>query len=199
MSKVKVTKEQAEAIEKESYRDYENILYDYLVVSNYDEKFKGLTFGGLYRALHQGYEVEPEFKKGDFVVWHGLVVEIKHPQTNDHKDDGRCYFTLERSDGSTYENITRDEIRHATPAEIAEEKERRFFAKHGRELWELREDDILKYLGDVLIVDSFDSEEVCFKSNASGAVVYTKNFNFVTDNFKFVAFAEDRLDVKTNA
>src|SRR5690625_4692295 len=150
--KVKVTREQAEAIERiktEQIKRFEEVKKNkttYLL-TDWEKPLFELDSKHLQDALYIGYEVEPEFNKGDFVVWHGLVVNIQHPQTNDHKDDGSCYFTLVRSDGSTYGNITRDEIRHATPSEIAEEKERRWWKKLGRNVIQYEIGDVVLYKG----------------------------------------------------
>lgn len=181
--KVVLTQEQAEAIEKESYRDYENILYDYLVVSDYDEKFKGLTFGGLYRALHQGYEVEETFEVGDWVIHEpsesfGEVIRIHENELEITRlGDGYVW-------GKKY-------TRHATPEEIAEEKQRRWWKSHGRDVWELRERDLL-------LDDDGDFHEVS-KDNDGVDGVYTMSggFNraYLEKYAKVVCFAENRLDV----
>src|SRR5699024_11265270 len=53
------------------------------------------------------------------------------------------------------------QIRYATESEIAAEKERRFWNRHGREVWELKQDDLLisrnyPNSGDIKIVEASD-------------------------------------------
>jgi hypothetical protein len=92
-----------------------------------------------------GYEVEPEYKVGGWVVLEdGYIGEIEFineieewaniGDSKDTKERGVCL-------AKTYDLV--DIERHATPSEIAEEKERRFWSEHGREPWQLKQGDIL--------------------------------------------------------
>ncbi len=171
--KVKLTQVQAEAIEKESYRDYENILYDYLVVSDYDEKFKGLTFGGLYRALHHGYEVEEEFKVGDWMI----------NTTNDKAYElGKMMCLKINANPGLYKHL-----RHATPEEIAEEKQRRWWAKHGRNVFEFKKGDLIVHGKIVTGVTEVKGDLLWVEMNASVGTITKENY----DQIKVIYFAED--------
>src|SRR5690625_7283709 len=95
--KVKVTREQAEAIERiktEQIKRFEEVKKNktaYLL-TDWEKPLFELDSKHLQDALYIGYEVEPEFNKGDFVVWHGLVVIIKNPQPKVQKVDGTYFF-----------------------------------------------------------------------------------------------------------
>lgn len=151
-------------------------------------------------AIKYGYEVEPEFKVGDWLAYDKtnggtIVVEIIAVTG---KVGGIECFILGEGYGKKAKTMVNTHYRHATPSEIAEEKDRRFFARHGRKSWEIREGDILEYLGDLLIVDSFDSEDVCFKRSKGSIDDYFENSDYVKEHFKVVCFIDGRLDVKTN-
>ena len=195
MEKVKITKEQAEAIEE--YKESETGIYDFLhdlpldymtnrswdnVEENQQEMLKVMT------AFVTGdYEVEPEFNDDEWVVLKdGKVVEV--------------YYVKNRSDLGSIGNIVgipKDKVfaydlggdywydyndidRHATPEEIAEEKERRWWREHGRKVKEVRNGDIIYsyYTGITLVKDENNR--------------HVTNFN----GFRVICFAEDRLDVK---
>src|SRR5690625_2713388 len=155
MEKVKLTQEQADAIKKlKAEASNKEIIY--MNTSPFGgihlDKDKQTIFemdlDELIRALYIGYEVESEFKVGDWVVTSDFLEPIrKVKEVNDR--------LLVDNTGIVWRDF--GEIRHATPEEIAKEKQRRWWNKHKRELWEIREDDTLEYLGDPLIVDSFDS------------------------------------------
>src|SRR5690625_1538506 len=156
MEKVKVTAKQAAEIEHYKQKGEEQI--DYLIDIHSLNKRPDLAIAKmkpsqLVRALHFGYEVEPEFKVGDWVFW----------ETKSNGPIPKTAFKIETiiKDGvypdewpSPYaggEPIPIEELRHATPEEIAAEKERRWWAKHGRNLWELRKGDLLidKHFGKI--------------------------------------------------
>lgn len=143
MSKVILTQEQVEAIEI-AIREYgkDDVLNDHLSAypdyqnwGNNLEPLNGLEPHILARALYQpdGYEVEPEFKVGDWVVGEGHILAYKISKI---KND-RIYF-----DYSTG-NLRVEQVRHATPEEIKEEKRRRWWHDRDRGVWEVYEGDIL--------------------------------------------------------
>src|SRR5690625_2466896 len=84
----------------------------------------GVTVSMLARYFYIGYEVEPEFKPNDYVIY----------------ADGKVgqYFPVPKGYAQQMP------VRHATPEEIAEEKERRFWNKNGRDVWGLRKRDVLR-------------------------------------------------------
>lgn len=98
----------------------------------------------LVDALRIGYEVEPQFKVGDWVV-----------RTTNQEDDrlpfrtGRL-FKIQNALNGRYldkEEFRHDPeaLRHATLEEIKAEKERRLWKSIGREVGELKERDIVIY------------------------------------------------------
>lgn len=123
MKKVKVTKEQAEEIEfAQGYHLEEYVIKAHTGATTWElvGKFKGLNklvLDKLIRALYIGYEVEPDFKVGDW-VYHKPTKSIgKVDAVGDTKISVITY------DDFIYFGIS--EIRHATPEEISAEKERR--------------------------------------------------------------------------
>ena len=154
MNKVILTREQAEAIEI-AIREYgkDNVLNDHLSAypdyQNWGGRFEplnGLEPHTLARALYQpdGYDVEPELEAGDWVITPNgtvgrlLAIPFSKPHSKKFKFyvDSLGYKKTERL-------IPLSELQQATPEEVAEEKERRWWAKHGRKPWELKVFDIL--------------------------------------------------------
>src|SRR5690625_443671 len=146
MEKVKLTPEQANAIKKWINKELLIIAKaSGLFEHSTDESIAELTMEQLVKALYIGYEVEPEFKKGDYVMvkWKNREKEEFYRVVS---IDPWGSIQIETLDGvpnvSGHENT-----RHATPSEIAEEKERRFWNKFGREVNEYRAGDIVKGRG----------------------------------------------------
>lgn len=125
-------------------------------------------------------EVEPKYEVGDYIfsrTWEdiGKVTSINETTV-----------TAERfQDESKY-------IRHAYEHEIQHEKERRFWDRHGRDVWELREGDLIKDN------DSHDLKEV---QKVKGRITVVGGFSgydridFIKEYYHVVCFAENRLDV----
>ena len=92
---------------------------------------QSLTLDELAQALYVGYEVEEQFKVGDFVVYahDGTVWEVVKKKTggNTHHDIIGCKGKFKHS-------VHRDHIRHATESEIAGEEKRRMDKKIN-EIW----------------------------------------------------------------
>lgn len=95
---------------------------------------------GLMQLLLGQYEVEPEYKAQDWIVSYednlGVIESVEdhvlHGSWFDRKGKTfpmKCYFT----------NVKR----HATPEEIKAEKERRAWAKIGREVGEFKTNDVV--------------------------------------------------------
>ena len=188
MEKVKITQEQNRAISELMEHPYNNTkdellkehaeLGGFVTLNDLD-----IDLPLLAKVLYGRYEVESKFKVGDWVksrhgIGTGKITKI----------DKMGYYTYFGMIAAS------DDIRHATPQEIAEEKERRWWAKHDRGVWEIREGDVLEYLGDPLIIDWFDSEDICFRRGKSNPVKYTENLDYVKEHFKVFCFAEDRQD-----
>ena len=159
MKKAKVTREQAEAIEK-----FQKTVHEL-----------GISLDELKVIFESGYEVKPEFKVGDWVydIQCNKVARIDHRGV----DDIRVWV-----DDEDYNFFAIVNIRHATPEEIEEEKERRWWKKHGREFRQLKQND--------LIIDTRTGEVFSLSS-----IGVRNGFNKF---YKVICFAENRLDVKTD-
>lgn len=187
LKKVRLTKEQARAVEV--FKDNNLTLKDY-AYENLSEELDPIQILGIdkmARALYVGYEIEPDLKVGDWVVWDdmkiiGQLVEI----------DSEL-----RVDAIEYDfpqSIPLKVLRHATPEEIAEEKERRWWHKHGRGVWELKERDLLRQVHDNTkheVRRMYKDGSVSFV-NDSGALTKLS----IQNHYKVICFAEDRRDLE---
>ncbi|HAM79573.1 hypothetical protein [Ornithinibacillus bavariensis] len=177
LEKVKVTKEQAEMIE--NHRKHFETLMSKRITKHCPTVIDKMPVEDVVRAFIDGYEVEPEFKVGDWVVHrHGGIGYIK-----------RAISSVVETDTNVKDNI--HEFRHATPEEIQQEKERRWWAKHGREVWQIMSGDILHYefSNKVSVVKNFKDGCVYFQDNEQDLVDELKN------HYKVICFAENRLDL----
>src|SRR5690625_1693434 len=182
MEKVKLTQKQADAIEsllKKGSRD--EILDTHFNIDSwqYSENrcLNGMEASHLARALYIGYEVEPKFKVRDWVYNKNADVFLQI----DDKDMATRY--------SEYTSI----YRHATPEEVSKERQRRWWSKHNRGLWELREGDVLKADDGgypIEVCEVFDSRNV----RLTGAIPHVK-ISELKEGYKVVYFAEDRKDL----
>ncbi len=126
MSKVKVTQEQADWLDK--YKSNEEIDYAINVQPHKkrpDSPIVDWAPSKVAYALYRGYEVEPEFKDDEWVLLtNGTITQILYVRDDAkslypsgksfaHSRGGDCWYD--------YSFIKR----HAAPEEIAEEKERR--------------------------------------------------------------------------
>lgn len=161
MDKIKITQEQANIIES-----LEEIQKPFYV----SWKAKGILYTGvledlpldeLIRALYIGYEVEEEFKFGDWV----------------RLNNGDLFKITSGNLASEYSKS--NAIRHATPEEIAEEKQRRWWKNNNRNVWELKKGDVVS--------ENFSSE-----TQIIGADICRFSY---PDQFKVVCFVKDRKDV----
>jgi hypothetical protein len=195
--KVKITQEQADAIERwENGTQLLKAAVVGLLKHGEDEPIKEMTTETLAKAIYIGYEVEPEYKKGQWAALDNYAVRpiIAKILGIDVEGDGRL-----RLDWSDHCYWDKERIRHATPSEIAEEKERRFWAKHGRDVWELKEDDVVKGKGYITnlwrlgFVKRRYSNVIVLEDISDGSEIEVhKDLSYV------VSFKESRLDVKTN-
>jgi hypothetical protein len=186
--KVVITKEQAEAIENlEPETPKSSIVKAHLnhkgMWGSDMSPLNALHADKLIQALYIGYEVEPEFNVGDWITdtITGKVAKIDHRGVSESQawvDDDTFNF---------FENF-----RHATPGEIAAEKERRWWSKHGRDVWELREKDML--------IDSHGNvHEVTGVPHDLDSRYYLDyvaiNFDEIKGKYSVLVFAENRLDI----
>ncbi|MEF3330597.1 MULTISPECIES: hypothetical protein [Oceanobacillus] len=148
MEKIQLTQEQADVIErKKNKMDFEksNIVECHVKSHwEFDENLflNKLSTDELCRLLYtpNSYEIITEFKLGDWVI-------------NIHSGDIGQVEEIKKVEGALGNNeriIVNSTInyphslRHATPEEIQKEIECRWWNNHGREVWEIREGDILK-------------------------------------------------------
>lgn len=194
---VKVTQEQADWLDKYGITseaiDYAIDIQPYK--KRPDSPIVEWSSSKLARAFYAGYEVKETFEIGDFVYvgWHNgagvyEVEESRGITTLTGKPAIKIY-----SDGN---NIAPIEItRHATPDEIAEEKQRRWWKKHGRQVWELKKGD--------LIQGTFGQVREVYRVNEVGEYATLPNYTSFSKKdlaeWKIICFAEDRKDLEGQA
>ncbi|WP_342512828.1 hypothetical protein MKY34_19825 [Sporosarcina sp. FSL K6-1522] len=151
IGKVKISQSQADAIEvyllendndREEFinwfginRKYRNSLND-----NY-KPLADLMYSDLARALLIGYEVEPEYKGGDWIAFEKVPGSGKVLVGVIEKVGIRSVDTDYLADNGYKQNFSMDRIRHATPEEIKAEKERRVWKSIGREVGQFKVGD----------------------------------------------------------
>ncbi len=184
MQKVKLTQEQADTVE-ENTADKETAIRLHVGgswLAPVNKCLNKLTLDELVRALYIGYEVEEEYKEDDWVVLKdGNIVRIYYVKNGVYSSNvvgypkGKVFaYDLGGDYWYDYEEIER----HATPEEIAQEKERRWWEKHGREVREIKVGDIL-----------YD--------NRSHDFFMATNNHYLTKKSKYelICFKDDRKDV----
>src|SRR5699024_8180796 len=157
------------------------------------------------KALYIGYEVEPQYpKEGDWVKYDTGSTTIYGQIDTTAFDDVTGNF----SDG-TRQRVHKCAVNFMTNEEITIEKERRWWAKHGRDVWELELLDKVR-LSNV----EYEVIEVCqkgvYKVQTNEYVpfhsIYVTNDQskiggkdgielIEENNSKVVCFREDRKDV----
>src|SRR5699024_4754579 len=192
MEKVVINQEQADAFESEVLTsDVESVARCHMRGWEYrcNRCLNELSLEQIMRAKYVGYEICPEYKVGEWKVVKysneiGRVVE--HFKEKQRVELDCNYFTYKEVD-----------LRSATPEEIAEEKERRWWKKHGRQPWELRFDDVLipKEKHEIIrVIDVQSKGEVIVFIN--GGYRETLNITYVKQLYSVVCFVDDRKDVK---
>lgn len=146
--KVKITQEQAKAIEwlvTFMKREHSDVIT--LHAKNDDKwvngalNLNGMSLLTLVDALRIGYEIEPKYKVGDWVV-----------SENPHFDQskliiGKIYtnelgdYDVDRGEKTDLSFLS-DAWRHATLEEIKTEKERRLWKSIGRKVGEFKDNDV---------------------------------------------------------
>ena len=200
MEKVKLTKEQVTALEK-AINDYgiDTTMNDHSPHNwgGFLSPLNELKIHQMARALYIGYEVEETFEVGDWVVYDNGVERGYGYKTNQIKDvDGqKAYFDEGRTMYLT-------SLRHATPEEIATEKQRRWWAKHGRDVWELKENDLLiskhdKHSCQVKFVEAADEYGVLLVDGIKDEFYEGEHdLQILQDRYKVICFAENRKDLE---
>ena len=191
--KVKLTREQAEAIEKlKKMAVSDDVIIHNTVFYQVTERerdtaykpFKGIDLDTLIRALYIGYEVEPSIKIGDFVDI-GLFGISKIAEVTGVKGN-----TIAINGSEEYHEFKINRV--LTDEEKQEEKQRRWWAKHGREVWELRDGDLLR---------STDTKKTYELNNQTSYGAWFEGLTsgiahrVVKRNYKVICFAEDRKDI----
>jgi len=166
------------------------------VCDNCPTSIDSLPIDDVVKAIVYGYEVEPEFKVGDFVTYENNYGD-KYTETITRQIqgfiDGENYWKEKcaRFNGGKAMPLSR--LRHATPSEIAEEKERRWWSARNRDVWELRARDILKQkIGNELA----EVKEVHNSGYLIGKWTCYESKEYIKKHYTVVCLAENRLDVK---
>ena len=198
MSKVKITEQQAEAIEEikggvsELFEANLTTQIKKGWLSNAFTPLNELSTKDYLDALYIGYEIKQEFKVGDWIYINKEATITNKPQV---KKIVGINKGIVKFDDDWVISINSQHIRHATPEEIAEEKERRWWVKHGREVWELRDGDVIRRHTTCHVVyrsmeDNNGDLYIDFYEH--GSVFTIKELRDLKS--KVVCFAEDRKD-----
>lgn len=139
MNKVILTQEQAKIIEETKFA------------------LAGFSNEILVRCLNGEYEIEPSFKAGDWVTYNDEATDLVGKLVEGEKSK---ILQVDSSMYKHYQSIPYEYLRHATPSEIAEEKRRRWWNDRDRDVWELREGDVIKAKEDGLAFDVSSLNEV---------------------------------------
>lgn len=202
MGKVKVTREQAIAIEdfllhnvsgKRGMLNGHARHYGIREVATKSwgypfESLNDLLMSELADALYIGYEVEETFDVGDWVTTPlSKVLLVKSLNTNSPN------VTIVKLDNETVWGISL--LRHATPEEIATEKTRRWWEFHGRREGSLKEFDLIKgnttnQIYEVLTQHNGATEMYRLPDRKS----YRTCIMNTTRNYRVICFAHNRLD-----
>lgn len=144
----------------------------------------------LMRAFLDGYEVEPVIKVGDWGKFeHRGETIITRILDIDY--EGEFFKVDAEFPGLRYPTVPFWRMKQPIETEIYKERERRFWAEHGREVWELREGDVLGFNGKTFVVDAVESRLfhpiVHYKNDSWNLLENEKKHNVV-------CFAHQRLD-----
>lgn len=198
MEKVKLTKKQADSLEylKSLWKGTPAKKLNFILIGekldkeyHWDNEADEIPDADFIEALHFGYEVEPEYQCGEWIAYKrpdGTTIIAKIVEVEDDSVltdyqvagfDQRFYFPS---------------IRHATPEEIKQEKERRWWERHDRDVWELIKGDTLKNTKNYLIYEVVDVD-------SEGNVAFINDIGFrdkglIKRGYKVHCFAESRLD-----
>lgn len=193
MEKVKITQEQADAFEKLIRNTHIKFKYAIETARNQEwatESFtplNGLSFDKFINVIRYGYEVEPEFKVGDWVAYNywGLVGKVV-------STDGGIAL-----DNRVNGKLNPNDFKHATPQEIATEKTRRWWNKNNRYEWELMKGDIIRNFvinGTFYEVTYVDGEYIGL-FDIGRSRMETEEIDIVSGGYRVVCFADHRKDI----
>lgn len=184
MEKVKVTQAQADLIKSIKDTDYAINIHE--LNKRPDSPLQELTTAELARALYVGYEVEPQFKVGDWI--HDNITN-RVAEIDERGYDGELAWVDDE-----FHNFFTD-FRHATLDEIEEEKERRWWEKHGRDVWELKKGDVIGInIKTITINEVIEDGYIAYFDGLGGDRIYSID-SLKSGGYKIICFAEDRKDV----
>lgn len=199
MGKVKITQEQAEAIE--DYKRFGSL--EYFAISRHEftyeyKSLKTLSIDEMARILYKpdGYEIEPEhpsFELHSYVtceesnVWQVVKEDLYRVVLQGREAIKQVGYSSEN-----FKKYT-----DSTTEEIAEFKEFRWWKSHNRDVWQLKENDVLSGKDvnrayNVMHVDEYTASLQAPEADTS------VNFSIdqIKTTFLVACFAQDRKDIK---
>lgn len=180
MDKVRVTQEQADWLERFELSQTQIDYYIDIHPLNKrpDSPVTDWTTSKLARALYIGYEVESEYKVGEYIrdINLGITQQVTKGMLRYLNKGSR----------------PKDTVRYATPEEITEEKESRWWMDLGRGVNEYREGDLVRtgtsrFVEVLIVYDSFNL------GVGNGFDIFDITVDGVID---LMCLGEDRKDVK---
>lgn len=160
MNKIKVTQEQANVIRhlEENYTKGQIVKQHVMSVwRNAYDSLNKMNLDEVCLSLYEGYEVEPQYKVGDWVVANWQDAEKEAYLVESVSEYGIA--SIDNLEGNYYPS--NEHLRHATPEEIAAEKNRRLWKSIGRGVGEFK-------IGDLYVDSEYtiylvsDTEEVTY-------------------------------------
>lgn len=188
MEKVKLTQEQADYISSISLNSlYRWVYLDRNKNTDMYKSLKNLSIEDIAKAKIIGYEVEQEVKVGDFVDI-GLFGISKVAEVTGVK--GKL-IAINGSD--EYHEFKINRV--LTDEEKQEEKQRRWWKSHNRDVWELRQGDVVTINDEIWEVNYFGCD-IHFVNGESGDWLNETEFETIKHDIEVICFAEDRKDIK---
>src|SRR5699024_4189942 len=142
---------------------------------------------------------------GDWVVWEDKTIgKVKKIVDDVITIDVELGY-LKDNGKIAYANTLTRYFRHATPEEIAKEKERRWWANHDRNLWELKEGDILiskkkPHSCIVKFVEATDENATLLVDGIQDEFYEgSETLEYMREEYKVFCFVEDRKDLEDNS
>lgn len=188
--KVKLTQEQADEIEKIKRvglpcrwkKDGWEI--------DRSKVLNNLNLNNFLEAIYGDYEIYQEFKDGEYIVYENDIVKNTMKIIELIGEYIKVEPIYKGFTRYNLVNVNSPLIRHATPEEITEEKERRWWANHNRDVWDLKQEDVvIDRFNRIREVDEDDGDTVSFFGG------FTSSKEYVKETCKVVCFADDRKDV----
>lgn len=210
MEKVKLTQDQADAIESikrfwvsEEDEDEKTSNIEHLIKKKIkhpkwfveeDAPIQDMSLLDFIDSLRFGYEVVSEYKEGDWIAHKSINGIVVGKVTKVFKNEKQVKTDIINSAGDESYFMLMD-IRHATPLEIAEEKERRWWNKHGRDVWELRKGDVIGInIKTITINEVREDGYIAYFDGLGSDRIYSID-SLKSGGYKIICFAEDRKDV----